>query len=195
MCCGKVICCGCIYAVQSRAAKAGRSKEDDICPFCRTPLPKSDEEIIKRCEKRIEMNDAIAITNIGSSYNQGSFGLPQNRAKALKLFHRAAELGNAASNYNIGVAYRNGRGVERDEKKALHYYELAAMRGNVLARNNLGCSEAKAGYMDRALRHYMIAVKDGSLESLENTKSMYGYGHATKDDYANALRSYCSSCQ
>ena len=55
-CCGKVICTGCIYAVQSRATK----EEEDICPFCRTPPP-TEEEIIKRYEKRMKLNDTGAI--------------------------------------------------------------------------------------------------------------------------------------
>ena len=33
----------------------------------------------------------------------------------------------------------NGRGVEVDKKKAKHFYELAAMNGDLLARQNLGC--------------------------------------------------------
>jgi len=60
-CCGKTICNGCIYTVQSRAASAGRSEEDDICPFCRTPPPSSHEEVIKRHKKRVELNYANAI--------------------------------------------------------------------------------------------------------------------------------------
>ena len=77
-----------------------------------------------------------------------------------------------------------------NEKKAIHYLELAAMRGDVDARNNLGCIEIKTGNIDRALKHWMIAVKGGDSESLKNIKSLYLDGHATKDDYAIALRSY-----
>jgi len=58
------------------------------------------------------------------------------------------------------------------------------MRGDIHSRFNLGLIEGRAGNMDRALRHWVIAVKDGSLESLENVKRMYMNGHATKDDYS-----------
>ena len=40
----------------------------------------------------------------------------------------------------IGNAYDFGRGLKRDEKKAAHYYELAAMGGDVEARTR-GASE------------------------------------------------------
>src|SRR5210317_1751490 len=38
-CCGKRICSGCVYA----GALVG---DDQLCPFCRTPAPISDEEIM-----------------------------------------------------------------------------------------------------------------------------------------------------
>jgi len=75
-------------------------------------------------------------------------------------------------------------------KKALHYYELAAMGGSVIARYNLGIEEGDTGNMDRALKHYMIAVEGGCCDSLNNIKEMYLQGDATKEDYTKALQSY-----
>jgi len=40
--------------------------------------------------------------------------------------------------------------VEVDKKKAIHYFELAAMGGSVIGRNHLGYSEADAGNRKRA---------------------------------------------
>jgi len=186
-CCGKYICRGCTYTVQSRATK----EEEDICPFCRSP-PESydDEEVIQRYRKRIELNDVNAIYNYGYFYANGENGLPQNMAKALEFWHRAGELGSAEAFCSIGNSYYNGDGVEADEKKATHYYELAAMLGDVVARHNLGCFEGNAGNVDRALKHFTIAVKDGSSESLESIKIMYTDGQVKKDIYADALQYY-----
>src|SRR6056300_1593416 len=44
-CCGKRICCACIYAMN-----IGRGK-DNLCAFCRVPPPSSDEEEKKRIKK------------------------------------------------------------------------------------------------------------------------------------------------
>jgi len=189
-CCGKIICSGCIHAFQSRAANAGRLKEDNICPFCRTPMPNSVEELIKQFEKRVVLNDADAIYSMGSYYDRGQFGLPQNQAKKLELWHRAAELGNAEAHSSIGCSYRDGRGVEVNEKMATHYYELAAMGGSSIARFNLGAYEGNAGNVDRALKHFMIAARNGDAISLKSIKGMYKNGDVTKDDYASALQYY-----
>ena len=182
-CCGKIICSGCIHAVEKRDGGVG------LCPFCRTPAPTSDE-MIGQVKKRMEIGDAEAIYEMGCCYSNGSCGMPQDRAKALELCHQAAEIGHASSHYSIGVAYKLGNGVERDEKKAVHYMELSAMEGNVGARHNLGVSEYNAGNCDRALKHYMIAAGSGCTVSLEKIKQMFMKGYATKDDYAKALRVY-----
>ena len=71
----------------------------------------------------------------------GIFGMPQDRAKTNELYLKAGELGCAVAYYNLGSAYCAGRGVGIDMKKTRHYYELAAMNGNVMARYNLGNRE------------------------------------------------------
>ena len=118
------------------------------------------------------------------------YGFPRDYTKALELWHRAAELGNAEAYSSIGSAYQRGRGVEVDENKVRHYWELAAMGGDVRARHNLGTMEIEAGNMDRALKHWMIAVRDGYNESLEKIKLWYANGQATKDEYTEALQLY-----
>ena len=114
-CCGKRICSGCVHAVAKRDGGVG------LCPFCRTPAPTPDE-IVVQYKKRVEVDDAEAIRNLGVYYSGGMYGVPQNHAKALELWYQATELGNTTSYYNIGGAYYQGNGVERDEKKAVHYY-------------------------------------------------------------------------
>ena len=83
--------------------------------------------------------------------------------------------------------------MERDVKKAIHYFELAAMGGYADARYNLGALEKNAGNMDRALRHFMIATGMGYSDSLEMIKQTYKDGDAMKEDYAKALRAYQSN--
>ena len=183
-CCGKTVCSGCIHAVEIMI------KGYPLCPFCRTPVPKSDEEGIEMLQKREEVGDAHAMFNFGCYYDGGLLGLARDRAKASELYHRAGELGSAEAYCNIGSIYYNGDGVERDNKKSNHYYELAAMRGAVYARHKLGVFEARTGNWDRAIKHYMIAAGDGYNDSVKNIQVLYTKGHATKGDYAKALRAY-----
>jgi TPR repeat protein len=183
-CCGKKICSGCCYA--DVYDNLGNIIAGEKCPFCRTPVPTTDEEIIKRRKKRMELGDAYAFFLMGNNYFYGHCGMPQNSAKAVEFWGKAGKKGYA----NLGNSYNIGEGVERDEKKAKHYLELAAMEGDSYARHNLGANEYNACNYDRALKHYMIAVRCGDTDSVKNIQRMYMYGHATKDQYAHALQSH-----
>ena len=186
-CCGKQICSGCIFApVYDHEGNLLA----ETCPFCRMPTPETDEEIMERMKKRIEVGDAQAIYLLAGLYAQGLHGLPPDHTKALELCLRAAELGHAASCHNIGVAYSIGEGVEIDKEKATHYYELAAMGGINKARHNLGVFEERSGNMDRAIKHFMISVASGDAGSLKKIQQLYSNGHATKEDYSTSLRAY-----
>ena len=138
----------------------------------------------------MEIDDPLAIHHLGCFYYNGVYGYSQDYTKALDLWHRAAELGYAKAYGSIGYAYAYGKGVEVDKKKAKHYYdyELAAMRGHTIARNNLGNIEKNAGNMNRALKHYQIAVRSGDSESLKRIQRLYSDGHVPKDEYTKALR-------
>ena len=189
-CCGKLICSGCFCAPVYD--NQGNKVTERVCLFCRTPVPSSQEEIIERVKKRIDCGDDKAMHGLAMYYRDGLYGFPQDYTKALEMYHRAGNLGSAESYNNIGVAYDNGRGVEVDKKKAIHYFELAAMQGESTARYNLGEMEEKAGNMERALKHYMIAVKDGDKDSLKQIQLFYSNGQASKEDYTKALQSYQS---
>ena len=184
VCCGKDICSGCIHAVALRDNGVG------LCPFCRTPTPDSKEELVKRTKKRVEVGDAHAMFNLGCNYRKGDFGLPQDYEKALEFWHKAGELGYARVYHNIANAYHFGKGVERDEKKADHYDELAAMGGHVTARHNLGVFEDHAGNWDRAIKHWLIAAGDGYDDSVKHIQKLFMAGCATKEDYTRALQAY-----
>jgi tetratricopeptide (TPR) repeat protein len=188
LCCGKTICSGCIHA--PLYDDQGNEVNNEKCPFCRTPISTSDEEVIKREKKRFDSGDPIATFNVGIDYRDGTNGYPQDYTKALELFHRASKLGHFESYCNIGCAYDYGEGVEIDKKKSKHFFELAAKGGSAPARYNLANYEAKEGNYDRALKHFMIAIRYGHAGSLKTIKQMYTHGYATKGDYTKALQLY-----
>ena len=65
-------------------------------------------------------------------------------------------------------------------EKALYYYQLAAVGGNVGGRVNLGFMAQKSGDMKRAVKHYMISAGYGEDFSLEKIRELHIQGHATK---------------
>ncbi len=61
-CCCKYICKGCNYANQLRELNEGLEQK---CPYCREPLPKTEEEGVQNLMKRVKVNDPVAIFQMG----------------------------------------------------------------------------------------------------------------------------------
>ena len=186
-CCGKLICDGCIYAMDEEAHGRGKI---GLCAFCREPNPRSDEDDIKRIKKLMEADNAKAFYALAAYYEGGISGVPQDFAKANELWLKAGELGCHEGYCNLGISYNNGSGVGVDIKKAKHYWELAAMNGDVDARHNLGCMEGQAGNDDRAMKHFILSARDGHKKSLDGVKAGFMNGFVKTDVYANTLRAY-----
>ena len=65
------------------------------------------------------------------------------------------------------------------------------MKGHAFGRHNLGVIEDIInGNYELAVQHWMISVKMGDKKSLDDIKDMFVKGHATKAQYAEALRGY-----
>jgi TPR repeat protein len=109
---------------------------------------------------------------------------------AFEYLTKAAKLGDADAHYNLSVMYRRGEVVQKDVIKEVYHLEEAAIAGHPEARHNLGCSEVKNGRFERAKKHWIIAASLGHDESLRKLRILYAEGHATKEDYADALRAY-----
>ena len=161
-----------------------------MCPFCREPRESSDVEVVKRVMNLMEKGNANAYYQFGNYYASGSKGMQQDYQKANELWLKAGELGCAMAYFNLGNSFADGMGVEIDNKKAKHYHELAAMKGDVIARYNLGVIEGQAGNHERAIKHFMLAARSGEKESLDSVKQFFMAGLVTKHEYGNTLRAY-----
>eukprot|EP00985_Skeletonema_marinoi_P008501 scaffold3865_cov86-Skeletonema_marinoi.AAC.1 len=182
-CCSKWICNGCAYANQKRELE---EKLQETCPFCRSPLPKTDEEAeIKYSMKRAKRNDPVAMRQIGKKhYNNGDYDT------AFEHWTKAAELGDVEAHYNLSFMYQKGDGVEKDEKKGLYHLEEAAIAGLPDARYNLALKEGKNERFDRSIKHLIIAANLGHDESIQQLKKCYAGGLVSKEDFAAALRGH-----
>ncbi len=182
-CCSKIICAGCTYANDLRQR---RENKQQICPFCRHPVPKTQEEAEKNKMKRIEANDPVAMSRMGFRHlNEGDY------ESAFKYFTKAAELGDAAAQYDLSIMFREGEGVEVDEKMGLYHMEQAAIAGHALARQSLGVYEERNGRIERAVKHFIIAANLGLDDAINALKEYYKRGLlVSKDDFAAALRAH-----
>ena len=73
-----------------------------------------------------------------AAYKAGDYKTAFNEFKPL------AEQGVADAQFNLGVMYKNGRGVLQDDKEAVKWYTKAAEQGDAGAQLNLGLMHASA---------------------------------------------------
>lgn len=80
-----------------------------------------------------------------------------------------AESGNAEAQFAVGICYRDGTAVERDEKKAFEWLEKSAEQGHLKAQYNLAsCYEYGIGVRKsiiEAKRWYRRAAEKGDVDS------------------------------
>ncbi|KAK1748068.1 Sel1-like repeat family protein [Skeletonema marinoi] len=181
-CCSKVICGGCMCANMMRECS---EKLNPSCPFCRQLYSKSKEESDRRKKKRCEANDPFALREVGRKhFRDGDY------ERAFEHFTKAAKLGDAEAQSFLSLLYREGLGVEKDEKMELYYLEEAAISGDPSTRYSLACHEGMNGRLDRAVKHFIIAAKLGHDDSIQSLKEMYKSGDVIKEDFASALRGH-----
>ena len=66
-----------------------------------------------------------------------------NYNQAFRLWQLLAQQGDAEAQYNLGVMYEKGQGVEQNYQQALAWYQKAANQGVAMAQYSLGVMYAK----------------------------------------------------
>ena len=66
----------------------------------------------------------------------------------MQWYRRAADQGKAAAQFQMGVAYENGRGVEPSDEEAVQWHRRAADQGHEKARFNLTSRRKAISFRD-----------------------------------------------
>ena len=180
ICCGNRICWSCFnenwesVKKQNEEKNAGK-KISFACPFCREPVPTFfDEEYLRQLQARCLKNDHVALGVMGQVYRSGGSLIPKDDLKALDCYIRAVELGSANACAKIGLSYAEGDGVAVDKEKAALFERVGALRGSVVAHNNVGWAEyIDFGNHEIGIRHWKIAAEAGDQDSLDALKKIY----------------------
>ena len=130
----------------------------------------------------------------------------EDDAEAVSWWEKAAEKGDLSAIINLGWAYQNGVGVEKDYEKMMELYQEGADAGSSYAMNSLGkiyengsCNQEKN--LEAALKWYKMAAErdyDGAQESVQrvlqamyNTARNYTDGkNGLEKNWEEALRYY-----
>ena len=80
-----------------------------------------------------------------------------------------ATQGVTVSQYNTGVNYYLGRGINRDLEKAVYWYQMASEEGHSKAPFNIGIIYANGEVTDKdltlALEYFLLSAERGNKEA------------------------------
>ena len=119
--------------------------------------------------------------------------------KELLLYEKAAGLGSAEAQYNLGRMYDNGDGVSQDQKKAVSLYTKAAEQGYVEAQKALGFMYSNGDGVAKdkklAFEWYTKAAIRGDVKSQYNLGSMFSLGDGVAQDRQKAIEWYAKAAE
>jgi len=108
---------------------------------------------------------AIAAIGGGTAFADVRAGIEQWRAgnyeAAIREWRPLAERGDADAQFNLGQAYRLGRGVPADPRTSNMWFERAARQGHAQAEANLALALFQGGERERAIPWLQRAAERG----------------------------------
>ena len=124
-------------------------------------------------------------------------GLAFNRSKppdyvnAALWYRRAAEMGHAAAQNDLGVLYRDGLGVSRNYAEAVAWFRKSAAAGNAWGQTDLGWMYNNGWGVARdyaeAMKWYRLAAAQGDALAQNNLGVMYRDSLGVPRDLDQAL--------
>ena len=119
-----------------------------------------------------------------AAYKQGDF------AGALREIRPLAEEGDGDSQYGLGLLYKSGRGVARDDGQAVKWFRKSAGQGNAKGQYGLA-NMYRAGRgvgqdHAQAVKWYRKAAEQGQINAQHNLGLMYFFGYGVPKDVAES---------
>ncbi len=97
-----------------------------------------------------------------------------------ELLLKIAESGHANAQYDLGVILHNGLGIDKDNEKAIYWFEKSAHQDHADAENYLGAI-FKAGWgaeqdIDKALMYLKKAMEHGNEKARVSYSDLLKHG-------------------
>lgn len=154
--------------------------------------------------KKAEAGDANAMYELAGGYMALGGSLDQagsgaDYAESLKWAQKAVDAGNANGYWALALAYEHGRGVKKDDKKAVAYYKTGAELGSAACQHSYGCrlingegvkKDAKA-----ALKLFEKSADQGYGLACKALGHMYETGEGVEPDFDKELAYFEKACE
>ncbi len=143
---------------------------------------------VKYLERAADLGYHEALYDLGNNYLFGVNNVERDEKLGAAMLLKAAELGNADAQNDIGVCYYIGRGVEQDYTKAAQWVKKAADQGNTQGMSGLGeCYYYGRGVEQDYNKAFDLFKKAEERRAAQYFLSeCYFYGHGVDQDFQKA---------
>ncbi len=154
-------------------------------------VPQDSNEAVRWYRRAADQELDLAQLQLVRIYRQGSGAVAPNLPESTKWLERVAQGGNVGAMTDLGTAYLQGIGVEKNAKTAHDWYERAAAYGNAEALYNLGLlyQSGFSGTPDpvRAADYYNKAANRKSGRAMLALGDLYFAGRGVPRNPVQAL--------
>lgn len=145
-----------------------------------TQEPVNEDSPLEVVQAAAEAGNADAQVELGLRHAMGEGDGEQSYAEAVRWFREAAERNRVVAQYNLGVLYERGLGVEANPPEAVRWYRLAAAQGHPGAQYNLGVAFAEGRGVEQDYAAAAVLFRDaadaGLPRAMFNLGLTYEYG-------------------
>ena len=150
------------------------------------------DRAIKACENAVNSypNEPRFQFQLGRAFDK-----KKQYETAIRWYKKVAkDYSYPSAQNNLGHMYRGGKGVPKDDKKAVKWFRLAAEQGDALGQNALGNMYDTGRGVPKddkeSAKWRTLAAEQGNSQSQYNLGVMYENGKGVLKDYKTAVKWY-----
>ncbi|MCL2149104.1 MAG: sel1 repeat family protein [Methanomassiliicoccaceae archaeon] len=155
------------------------------------------EKGFRLLEAASEKGQPAAMTLLVRMFMSNSYMMATETA--VDYSRKGAEAGLSDGQLFLGIAYRDGVGVDRDYKRAAELFRESARQGNAEARNSLAHIYQEGLGVDKdpvkAFKLYKNAASAGNVNAQYQTGACYEAGNGVKTDLKKAAEWYTMAAE
>ena len=114
---------------------------------------------------------------------------------AAKWYKVANETGSRDAQFQVGILYHIGEGVDINLEKAKIWYMLAAEQGHIKSKSNLGAIYQIENNFSEAIKWYTFAAEEGEPGAQHNLAEMYDLGIGVEPNNHESMKWYKLSAE
>ena len=145
---------------------------------------------IQACKRLSDKGDPDGMFGLGMLLLEGKV-VKRNSKKAFKLMYKAAMLGHAPAQFEVGQSYVNGQGVKKNYEEAFAWFLVAKENKSRIAQKGIDFL-VQRNLVDKK-RFNALTQKAIDLYSKTKNKKGYEYGEPGGSISVRGIKEYCET--